>query len=94
MEFKGPGRWVGLLDEDDPAGGPLLQERDHLAERFPSRFFRGLDVDEFANDLEAVDTGVITEKLDLGGDRVALFLLLLRRDAGVDYGLLVLVRWA
>ncbi len=85
---------VGLLDEDDPAGGLLPQEGDHFTKCFPASLLRGLDVREFLDNLKVMNAGVIAEELELGRDRVAFLFLLLRADTGVDDGVGALARRA
>lgn len=67
---------VRLLRQDDPAPPGQLEEGQHLAELLASCSLGCLDVDELLHDPDAVKGGVVTQELDLGGERIAFSLLL------------------
>src|SRR5215471_3424705 len=61
---------------------------DHLPKSGAAGLFSRLHVDILFRDRETVRSRVLLQQLQLRRDREALFLLLLRGDAGVDYSLL------
>ena len=70
---------IGLLDEDDRLGLPLLaQGGQHLPELGAPRALGRLDVGVLVQHVEAVLLGVGPEQVELGGDGEALALLLTR----------------
>ncbi|MEE4450499.1 hypothetical protein V2S85_02520 [Novosphingobium resinovorum] len=78
---------VGLFHEDGLHRAVLAEETDHLAEIGAAAVLGGLDVHIFGCNGEPVGFGVIAQKLELGGNRKALALLLAGRDARVDHRL-------
>ncbi|MCZ6692212.1 MAG: hypothetical protein O7H41_21725 [Planctomycetota bacterium] len=76
---------VGLLDQDDRAGGMLAEEPDHQVELRPTGLLGCLDVYELLDHLDPVTCGVPLEELELRRDRESFLLLLSAGDSGVDH---------
>src|SRR5215469_2888729 len=86
---------VGLLYQDDPDAGRLLQEREHPSEAGASCLLRGFDVDELLDDVQVMVLRVLVEKPLLSRDRESLTFLLNTRNSRVEDGLAPHIRlWA
>jgi hypothetical protein len=62
----------------------LAKEADHLVEVCPAALLRGFDVDVFLDDLDVLGFCIVAQELELRRNRIALTLLLLRRNARVE----------
>jgi hypothetical protein len=73
-----PVQAIGLFDQDGPAGRVASEVREHPAEAGPAAPFGRFDIGELVGDRDPVVEGVLAQKLLLGRDREAVFLLLFR----------------
>ncbi|MGA2435196.1 MAG: hypothetical protein ABSG25_07915 [Bryobacteraceae bacterium] len=78
---------VGLLDKQDPAFRVPTQQAKHGGECKPSSAFRGLRVEEFLLDGQALLRGVGPEEFLLRSNAIALFLLFRGNPRVQDCGL-------
>ncbi|HVC76143.1 MAG TPA: hypothetical protein VND96_06440 [Candidatus Micrarchaeaceae archaeon] len=78
---------IGLFDQQNPARSGPPEECQHGVEVLPSSPLGGLDVDELADDIHVRLPGVLLQQPALSRNGIALFLLFLRRNAGVYHGL-------